>query len=95
MLPTGKRDKATALQAVLYTLWTVLISLIPVFGVTGRLYLSPIAGVLVGLIGIGLLVYAIRLYIKMDAKSAKQLMLCSVSYITLLQVIYVVDKLIR
>ena len=95
MLPTGKRDKGTAIQVVLYTIWTVAISIVPVFGVTGRLYLTPVSGILVGLLGVGLLYYAIRLYRKRDAKSAKQLMLCSVSYITLIQIIYVADKFIR
>ena len=59
MLPTGKRDKSTALQAVLYTLWTVLASLIPVFGVTGSLYLTPLSGVLIGLIGLVFLYFSI------------------------------------
>lgn len=95
MLPTGKRDKGTAIQVVLYTIWTVLISIVPVFGVTGKLYLTPLSGVLVGLLGVGLLYYAIRLYKNRDARSAKQLMLYSVSYITLLQIIYVADKFIR
>ena len=43
MLPTGKRDKGTALQTIIYTVWTVLISIVPVFGFTGRLQLSVIA----------------------------------------------------
>jgi protoheme IX farnesyltransferase len=95
MLPTGKRDKGTALQVVLYTIWTVLVSLIPVFGATGSLYLTPVAGILVGLLGIALLYYALLLYKKMDAPTAKKLMLMSVSYITLVQIIYVADKFIR
>ncbi len=95
MLPTGKRDKGTALQVVLYTVWTILVSLIPVFGVTGRLYITPVSAILVGVLGLGLLYYAIRLYQNMDAKTAKRLMLSSVSYITLLQIIYVVDKFLR
>ena len=95
MLPNGKKDKSTALQAVLYTIWTVLASLIPAFGVTGRLYLTPVSGVIMGLIGLGFLYFAIRLYrIKTD-KVAKQFMLASVSYITLLQIVYVADKFIR
>ncbi len=95
MLPNGKKDKSTALQAVLYTIWTVLASLIPVAGITGKLYLSPVAGVFMGLAGAGFLYFAIRLYrIKTD-KVAKQFMLASVSYITLLQIIYVADKFIR
>lgn len=95
MLPNGKRDRGTAMQTVLYCIWTVLASLIPVLGVTGKLYLTPVSGVLIGIIGVGLMYYAIRLYKEQTAKAAKQLMLASVSYITLLQIIYVADKFIR
>ena len=95
MLPTGKRDKGTAIQVVLYTIWTVLASLIPAFGVTGKLYVTPVSAVIIGLLGVGLLYYAIRLFKEKTNKAAKQLMLASVSYITLLQVVYVLDKFIR
>lgn len=95
MLPTGKRDKVTATQIILYSLWTLLVSLIPVFGVTGKLYLTPYSGVLVLLLGLGMIYYAVKLYKKRDAKTAKELMFASVSYITLLQIIYVLDKYIR
>ena len=95
MLPNGRRDKSTALQAVLYTLWTVLASLIPVFGVTGKLYLTPVSGLIIGLIGLGFLYFAIRFYKIKTNKVAKQFMLASVSYITLLQIVYVADKFIR
>jgi protoheme IX farnesyltransferase len=95
MLPNGKRDKGTAMQIVLYSIWTVLASLIPAMGVTGSLYLTPVSAVIIGLLGVGLIYYAIRLYRLKTEKVAKQLMLASVSYITLLQVIYVLDKFIR
>ena len=95
MLPNGKRDKGTATQVVLYTLWTVVASLVPAFGITGALYLSTVSAVLIGVIGIGLLYYALRLYKEQTAKAAKALMLASVSYITLLQIIYVIDKFVR
>ncbi|HSP41077.1 MAG TPA: heme o synthase [Gillisia sp.] len=95
MLPTGKRDKGTALQIILYTIWTILVSLIPVLGVTGKLYLTPVSGVIILILGFGMLYYAWQLYKKRDGKSAKQLMFASVSYITLLQIIYVLDKFIR
>ncbi|WP_299219595.1 heme o synthase [uncultured Aquimarina sp.] len=95
MLPTGKRDKGTANQVVIYTLWTVITSLVPVFGVTGKLYITPVSGILILILGGFLFRYAIRLYKVRDAKTAKQLMLASVSYITLLQIIYVADKFIR
>ncbi|MDQ7917008.1 heme o synthase [Mesonia sp. MT50] len=95
MLPTGKRDKGTAVQIILYTIWTIAVSLIPVFGVTGRLYLTPVSGVLILILGLGMLYYAYKLYQSRDEISAKKLMFASVSYITLLQIIYVLDKYIR
>ncbi len=95
MLPTGKQDKGTAVQTIMYTIWTVLISIIPVFGFTGRLQLSIIAAVLVFILGLGMVYYAIQLFKKMTEQAAKQLMLASVSYITLVQIVYVIDKFIR
>ncbi|MGO3181375.1 MAG: heme o synthase [Aequorivita sp.] len=95
MLPNGKRDKGTAVQTILYSVWTVLVSLVPVLGITGKLYLTPVSGVLIGILGIGLIYYSVRLYKEKTSKAAKQLMLASVSYITLLQIIYVADKFIR
>ncbi len=92
MLPTGKRDKGTAIQVVLYSIWTVLASLIPALQVTGTLKLSIPAAILILLIGVWLLYYSVQLYRLKTMKAARQLMLASVSYITLLQIIYVVDK---
>lgn len=95
MLPTGKRDKGTAIQVVLYSIWTVLASLIPAFHVTGNLKLSLVAAIIMGGLGAWLIYYALRLYFKRTEKAARQLMLVSVSYITLLQIIFVVDKFLR
>ena len=95
MLPTGKQDKATAVQIIMYSVWTLLVSLIPAFGFTGRLYLTPVSAVIVFLLGLGMLYYAIQLYKKMTTQAAKKLMLASVLYITLLQIVYVLDKFIR
>ncbi len=95
MLPTGKRDKGTAIQVILYTIWTILVSVIPVFGVTGKLFLTPYAGVIIFALGMGMLYYAFKLYKNRDAISAKKLMFASVSYITLLQIVYVLDKFLR
>jgi protoheme IX farnesyltransferase len=59
------------------------------------LYLTPWAALFVFLLGIWMLVYAIRLYQLRTPKSARTLMLVSVAYITLLQLIYIVDKFLR
>ena len=95
MLPNGKRNKGTAIQVILYSIWTVLTSLIPAMSVTGRLYITPVSAVLIGGLGVWFIYYAFRLYKQQTDKAAKQLMLVSVSYITLLQIIYVADKYIR
>ncbi|MFD2542533.1 heme o synthase [Lacinutrix gracilariae] len=95
MLPTRKKDKGTATQTIIYTVWTVLASLIPAFGFTGKLYITPVSAVIVGLLGLGLLYFAFQLYKKLTTQAAKTLMLASVSYITLLQIVYVLDKFIR
>jgi protoheme IX farnesyltransferase len=92
MLPTGKKDKRTALQIIMYTFWMLLISVVPVLGITGRLVLSVPAAILVGLMGLLMLYYAFKLYEKGEQKQAKQLMLASVVYISVLQIIYVIDK---
>ncbi len=94
MLPTGKKDRGTALQIIMYTIWMMLISILPVFGITGRLHLSITAAIIIFLLGLVMLVYAFRLYERRDDLSAKKLMLASVSYITLMQVVYVADKYI-
>ncbi len=95
MLPTGKKDKGTALQVILYTVWLILASLLPVFGYTGRLYITPATAVIVFLLGLWMLFYAVKLYKERTAKAARTLMLVSVSYITLLQLVYIIDKFLR
>lgn len=95
MLPTGSADKGTAVQIILYTILTIMISLVPVFGVTGELYITVWSAVLVGLLGAWFLYYAVKLFKERSNAVAKKLMLVSVSYITLIQIIYVVDKFLR
>ena len=95
MLPTGKRDKGTALQSIIYTAWTVLISIVPVFGFTGSLRLSVLAAIIVFACGLLFLNYGFQLFKNQTEKAARQLMLVSVVYITSIQIIYVLDKFIR
>ncbi len=92
LLPTGNKDKGTALQIIMYTFWMITISVIPVLGITGRLHLSVPAAIIVLCMGLVMLAFAFRLYEKRDNRTARLLMLTSVSYITLMQITYVVDK---
>ena len=95
MLPTGKRDKGTALQIILYTVWLISASLLPVLGRTGDFRITPITAVVVLVLGLWMLFYAVRLYKLRTAKAARTLMLVSVLYITLLQLVYIFDKFLR
>lgn len=95
MLPTGKKDKGTALQIMLYTIWLLIASLLPALGYTGKLFITPVAAVLVFLLGLWMLFYAVKLYQLRTAKAARTLMLVSVSYISLLQIVFIVDKFLR
>jgi protoheme IX farnesyltransferase len=100
MLPSGRKDNTTALQIILYTVWLIIASLLPalfpIIGLVGSaLILSPIAAILVFLLGIWMLVYAVKLYNARTAKAARTLMLVSVSYITLLQIVYITDKFLK
>lgn len=95
MLPTGKRDKSTALQTLLYTLWLIGASLLPALGRTGQLFISPIAAIVVFLLGLWMLYFATKLYQERTTKAARSLMLASVSYISLLQLVYIIDKFLR
>lgn len=95
MLPSGKKDKSTATQIILYTFWLLIASLLPVLGYTGKLHISIISAVVVFLLGIWMLLYATKLYQSKTPKAARTLMLVSVSYISLLQIVYIVDKFLR
>ncbi len=95
MLPTGKKDRSTAFQCIIYTIWLIIVSVFPVLKMTGGLYILPATAIIVGLLGLTMLFFAIRLYQKRDNTSARALMLASVSYITLLQIVYVVDKFLH
>lgn len=95
MLPTGKRDKSTALQTILYTVWLIGASLLPVLGYTGQFFITPFSAVIVALLGLWMLFYAVKLYQERTSKAAKSLMLTSVFYITALQIVYIADKFLR
>lgn len=95
MLPNGKQNKGTAIQIVLYTIWTLLVSLIPVLGVTGKFYITPLTAVFVFLLGIWFLYHSVKLFKQKTTQAARKLLFVSVAYITLLQLLYVLDKFIR
>ena len=94
MLPTGKKDKSTAFQIVFYTIWTILVSLIPLSGFSGLLTISYISGLLIFLAGIFMLSKSINLMLYMNNLSALRLKYASIFYLTFIQIIFVLDKFI-
>ena len=94
MLPTGNRDKSTALQIILYIIWMMIISVFPYTGLTGDLTLSFGSTIAILMLGVIMLVLAINLYNKMDISSARKLFYSSILYLTLIQIIYLIDKFV-
>ena len=94
MLPSGERDQSTAFQIVFYTVWTILISIIPAFEYTGRLYITQFAAIIVLIFGGIFLYYALQLMVLKSDYSARMLLRVSIIYITSVQIIYVLDKIL-
>lgn len=94
LLPSGKRDTRTATQIVLYTLFTIPVSLLPFFGITGSLSLSWVAAIIILALGIFFLVKAIKLFKTREVKDARALMFASIIYLPVVQLVYVIDKMI-
>ena len=96
MLPSGMKDKRSAFQAMLYTIWLIPVSILPfVFpyvGIESKLLLSPIGAILILLMGIFLYKKSALLLKNCDQTSAKKLMFGSLIYLPVVQIIYVLDK---
>ena len=84
MLPSlGGRDKSSAFQIVVYTLFLIPVSLMPnMFG-----FSSWAAGMFTFVCGLFFLAQALTLYYKMDIPSARKLMFGSFLYLPLVQLI--------
>lgn len=93
MLPAGK-DKNTASKTLIYSFFLIPLTILPVFGFTGQLTLSPIAAMISVLLGLWFFTKALKLFKTLDDKEAKKLMFASFIYLPLLQLIYVFDKLL-
>ena len=95
MLPMNKKDKGAIKQIIFYTVIMILVSIAPVLKVTGAFYIFPATAVIIALAGGSMLYYGVQLYKTESNVEARKLMLSSVIYITLVQVIYVIDKFLH
>ena len=95
LMPMGKKNKKAIVQIMIYTGCLIVVSVIPVLKLTGSFYIYPITAILLVLLGGTMLYYAFKLYKNQTDKEARQLMLSSVFYITIVQIIYVIDKFLH
>lgn len=95
MLPMGKKDKGAVKQIVFYTIVMIMVSLAPVLKLSGEFYIYPFTAFIVAILGLFMLYFAIKLHKSEDNIDARKLMLASVLYITVVQIIYVVDKFLH
>ena len=93
MLPTGRKDKSATFQIIFYSFWAIIISLVPYFDFTGDLNLSIYGLILVVLLGLFLLYYSFKLFKNSTTDNAKTLMYVSILYLTLIQIVYLIDNL--
>jgi len=93
MLPTGKKDKSTSAQILFYSIWAVLISIVPYFGITGELKLSIIGVIVIIILGAYLIYKSYILFLYGKNENANKLMFTSVIYLTLVQLTFLFDKI--
>ncbi|MDP5105467.1 heme o synthase [uncultured Polaribacter sp.] len=95
MLPMNTKDKGAVKQIIFYTFIMILVSIIPVLKLSGSFYIHPITAIIVALLGVVMLYYAFKLHKSEENIDARKLMLSSVLYITVVQIVYVVDKFLH
>ena len=92
MLPSGKRDNATAFQIVFYTIWMIIVSTLPYFSFTGKLSIGIYSLILILVSGSLMLYQALKLMRYKDKQNAIRLMYASIFYLSFIQIIFVIDK---
>jgi protoheme IX farnesyltransferase len=89
LLPTGERDKGSALQALIYTLSLIPVGIMPfVFHLSG--WMSMVVVLMVTLF---FLQRALQLYRKCDIESARKLMYGSFIYLPVVLIALLLDKI--
>lgn len=99
LLPSGLKDQRSAFQALMYCMWLIPVSVLPLaleyIGLESALKLSIPSTILVAAMGIYLFLKSKNLYRDCTTEAAKKLMFGSLIYLPVVQIIYVVDKFIR
>lgn len=95
MLFGAEKSKYPAAISIISSLVTIVISVVPFFWNYSTLSLSMYAFVLIAILGTWFTLKSIRLYMYANDLNAKNLMIASIIYLPLLQIIYILDKLMR
>lgn len=95
LMPTGEKNKKASKLIIIYTIFMLIVSIFPVFRLTGSLYLLPGSAVVIFALGLVMLYYGVKLHKEQSNIMARKLMLSSVLYITLIQIIFVIDKFLH
>ncbi|MBL31709.1 MAG: protoheme IX farnesyltransferase [Flavobacteriales bacterium] len=98
LLPSGYKDHKTAFQIVFYTFWLLPISISPILldliSINSSLDLSYIGGGVVLVFGLVFLYLSFQLLKTKRNVDAKKIMIWSLVYLPVIQIIYIIDKYI-
>lgn len=95
LMPTGEKNKKASKLIIIYTLFMLVVSVFPMLKLTGSLYLLPLSTAIIFILGLIMLYFGVKLHKEQTNIMARKLMLSSVLYITLIQIIYVIDKFLH
>ena len=93
MLFGGEKNKYPAIISVLTSVLMTVISVLPFFYVA-ELRLSVYAFSIILILGIWFTFKSLKLFNNTDDKSARKLMLSSFAYLPLMQIVYILDRLL-
>ena len=92
LLPNRKKDAQATRLIIFYTVWMILISLLPAWGFAGQIQLSTWAAAVTLLLGFDVLYHALRHWSRREDASARALMFSTIRYLPLVQTIWVIDR---
>ena len=92
LLPNRKKDAQATRLIIFYTVWMILISLLPAWGFAGQIQLSIWAAAVTLLLGFDVLYHALRHWSRREDSSARALMFSTIRYLPLVQTIWVIDS---
>ncbi|MFN3950786.1 MAG: heme o synthase [Thermaurantimonas sp.] len=92
LLPSAEPDSRSSFQILMYAIASVVVSVLPVFNFTGELHLTVFSTVLVLFFGFYFVRSAYLLHRKPTMYNARGVMRTSIVYLTLIQLVYVLDK---